>query len=151
MGDHDDETVFGHLFQKVHDLDRGLRVESAGGLVRQDDVGVVDQGPGDGDALHLTAGELVRLLVDLIAETDFLERLLCPGLPLGRRDIGDGQSEFHVAEDALVRDEIVVLEHETDRVVAVGVPVFVFVFFGRDTVDDEVAGIIPVESADDVQ
>ena len=151
MGDHDDETVFRHLFQKVHDLHGGLRVEGAGGLVREDDIGVVDKRSRDGDALHLTAGELVRLLVDLIAETDFLERFLRPGFPFGCRHIGNGQSQFHIAEDALVRNEVVVLEHEADRMIAVGVPVLVPVLSRRDAVDDEVAGVIPVEPADDVQ
>ena len=33
MGDHDDELFLSHLLQDVHDLDRGLGVQGAGGLV----------------------------------------------------------------------------------------------------------------------
>ena len=48
-------------------------------------------------------------------------------------------------------DEVVALEHEADGVVAVGVPVAVGVLFGGDAVDDEVAAVVPVQTADDVQ
>ena len=48
-------------------------------------------------------------------------------------------------------DEIVALEHEADAVVAVGVPVAVFVLFGENAVDDEIARIVMVEAADDVE
>ena len=129
MGDHDDEAVFGHLFQKVHDLHRGLRVEGAGGLVGQDNVRVVDEGTGNGDTLHLSAGKLVRLLVGLVPEADFLQRLFRAGLPFRGGHVRDGQRQFDVGKHALMRDEVVVLEHEPDRMVAVGVPVLVLVFF----------------------
>ena len=48
-------------------------------------------------------------------------------------------------------DQIVALEHEADGVVAVRVPVAVGVLFGGDAVDDEVAAVVAVEAADDVQ
>ena len=48
-------------------------------------------------------------------------------------------------------DQIVALKHETNGMVAVGVPVAVLVFFCGDSVDDEVTGIVTVQTADDVQ
>ena len=38
-----------------------LRVQGRGGLVQQQDLGVPDDRPGDGDALLLTAGQLGTL------------------------------------------------------------------------------------------
>ena len=55
VGDHDHETVFGDVLQQLHDLNAGLTVQCAGRLVGQQDVGVVDEGAGDGHALHLSA------------------------------------------------------------------------------------------------
>ena len=55
MGDHHDQPVGGDLLQEVHDLDTGVAVQGAGRLVCEQDIGVVDQRAGDGDALHLTA------------------------------------------------------------------------------------------------
>ena len=43
------------------------------------------------------------------------------------------------------------MEHEADAVVAVGVPVLVFVLLGGDAVDDKVARVVVVEAADDVE
>ena len=48
-------------------------------------------------------------------------------------------------------NEIVALEHETDGVVAIGVPIAAFVLFGGNAVDHQIAGIIVVKSADDVE
>ena len=48
-------------------------------------------------------------------------------------------------------DEVIALEHEADGVVAVGVPVPVGVAAGGDAVDDELAAVVAVEAADDVE
>src|ERR1043165_6981350 len=47
----------------------------AGRLGEQEHLGVVDQGAGDGDALLLAAGELVRLLALVLAELHQVEHL----------------------------------------------------------------------------
>ena len=49
-----------------------------------------------------------------------------------------------------MRDQVVGLEDKADRVIAVGVPVAVLVVFGRDAVDDQIAFIVAVQTADDV-
>src|SRR3954453_19993616 len=49
--------------EKAHYFVAGGGVESAGGLVGEEDRRVVHEGAGDGDALALTAGELVGLVV----------------------------------------------------------------------------------------
>ena len=76
------------LVEERHDLVAGLGVEVAGGFVGEDDGGLVDEGAGDGDALTLTAGELVGLVHHAAAEADGLEnsswRARC-GRPRGCR------------------------------------------------------------------
>ena len=73
MCDHDDELVPGNLLEKLHDLYARRGVESAGGLVSKDNVGVVYKSSCDGDTLHLSAGELIRFFLKLIAETYVLK------------------------------------------------------------------------------
>jgi len=51
------------VVEEGHDLVAGLGVEVSGGLVGEDDGGVIDQGAGDGDALALAAGEFVGLCI----------------------------------------------------------------------------------------
>ena len=48
-------------------------------------------------------------------------------------------------------NQIVALEHEAHRVVPVGVPVSCAVFFCGNTVDDQLAAVIPVQTADHVE
>ena len=69
---HDDDGLPGlvQILEEVDDLDRGLRIEVAGGFVGQQDTGVVDERPGDRDALALPARELVGSMGHPVAEPD---------------------------------------------------------------------------------
>ena len=61
VGDeHDGVARLVEALEERHDLDAGLRVEVAGGLVGEQDRRIVHQRARDGDALALAAGELVR-------------------------------------------------------------------------------------------
>ena len=151
MRDHDDKAVFGDLLEQLHDLDARLGVERAGGFVGQQHVGVVDQGARDGHALHLPARELVGQLVEMLAQADLLQRRDRALAALGAGDAGDGQREFDIRQNRLVRDEVIALEDKADRVVAVGVPVAVGVLFGRYAVYDKVAAVVAVQPADNVE
>ena len=149
--DHDHKAVFCHILQQLHDLDARLTVQCAGGLVGQQDVGVIDEGAGDGHALHLAARHLGGALVELVPEAHLPQRLGGTAAALSARHARDGQGQFDVGEDGLVGDEVIALEHEADGVVAVGVPVPVGVAAGGDAVDDELAAVVAVEAADDVE
>ncbi len=61
--------------EQLHDPDARGGVEVPGGLVGQQDRRPVDEGPCDGDALLLTAGQLVGQPVGLAVETDQLQHL----------------------------------------------------------------------------
>ena len=73
VGDHDDEPVFGNFLEQLHDLYRSLGIKSSGWLVRQKDIGIVDQGSCDRNSLHLTAGHLIWLFMGLFLETNFFK------------------------------------------------------------------------------
>ena len=47
-------------------------------------------------------------------------------------------------------DQVIALEHKADGVVPVGVPVAVCVFFCGDAVDDQIAAVVAIQTADDV-
>src|SRR2546426_10759843 len=52
----------------VHHFDRGAAVKVSGRFVRQDDCRLINQSAGDRDALLLSAGKLVRHIVQPVAE-----------------------------------------------------------------------------------
>src|SRR5690606_15101917 len=69
-------VLLGQLDEQPHDLTRRLGVEAGRGLVDEQDVGVLQEGAGDADALALPAGELVGALVELVGDPDALEELV---------------------------------------------------------------------------
>ena len=94
--DHDDEAVLCDLLQKVHDLHARVTVESSRRFIREHDVRVIDEGARDRDALHLSAGHLVRLLVHLFPETDLSQGLLGALLSLRAGNAGDREGELDI-------------------------------------------------------
>ena len=76
VGDDDDGDALLAVerHQRLHDLVRGAGVEIAGRLVGEQQARSVDQGPRDGDALLLAAGELRRRVVFAFAEAEQLQR-----------------------------------------------------------------------------
>ena len=87
----------------------------------------------------------------LVFKSDLVERVEShlPALIAGYA--ADRERQFDVLKDRLVRDQVVGLKDKADSVVAVGVPVAVPVFFGRYAVDDQVAAVVAVQSADDIE
>ena len=59
--------------------------------------------------------------------------------------------QLHVFQNGLMRNEVIALEHKADAVVAVGIPIAIVKVLGRNTVDQQVARIKVVESADNVE
>ena len=56
VGDHDGGAVLAEMVDRLLHRFFGFRIERRGGLVEQDDRRVLDQRPGDRDALALAAG-----------------------------------------------------------------------------------------------
>ncbi len=60
-------------FEEGEDFGGAGGVEVSGGFVGEDEVGIGDDGAGDGDALLLSAGELAGEVVEPVAEADEVE------------------------------------------------------------------------------
>ena len=149
--DHDDKAFFGNFLQQVHDLNTGVGIERAGRLIGKQNFWVIDKSAGDGDTLHLTAGHLARPLVDLFSKTDLIKCRDCFFAPHLFGNTGNGKRQLYVCKDGLVRDQVVALEDKADRVVPVGIPVAVLILFRGNAVDDQIAAVVAVEAADDIQ
>ena len=137
VGDHEDGVASAVEFAEEADDDFfvGL-IEIAGGLVGKDELGLIDERAGDGDALLLAAGKLRRKMGEAMAEADALESF--GGLVL----VGDAVEvlrEHDIFERAEIRNEVELLEDETDFLSAVA-DEFVFTEIGKvDAVDENVA------------
>ena len=151
MRDHDNELFVRDLLQKLHDLHRRFTVQRAGRLIGQQNLRIVDQRPRNRHALHLSAGHLVGLFVQLVAQTDLFQRLHGALSPLGLAHARKRQRKLHVLQNRLVRDQVIALKDETDGMVAVGIPIPRGKVLRRASADDKIAGGILIQSADDVQ
>ena len=98
MGDHDDGHAEGVLnfAEEEEDLLAGGGVEIAGGLVGEEDGGLIYEGAGEGAALLLAAGELAGSMVVASAEADAVKGLRYAMAALGAVDFGEAEGEFHV-------------------------------------------------------
>lgn len=108
-----------HFVEQRHDRRPGVDIEGSGGLVREDQDRSADESPRDGDTLLLTAGELVGDLVDAMPQTDALEHVgrdlaTVPEHPPLRVP----ERHHHVVDRRTPRQEVELLEHETDVVAA---------------------------------
>ena len=100
-----------------------LLYRAISGLVGQDYRRVVDQGPGDGHPLHLSAGHLVALVPQAVAQPHCLQ--CTDGLlaPL-RGGVGGivHQGQLHILHGRGLGQEVVALEDEAYLAVAQGRP-----------------------------
>ena len=151
MGDHDHQTIRGNFLQKIHDLDAGVTVQSTGGLIRQKHVRIVDQCTGDGHTLHLSAGQLAGALVHVLLQPHLFQCFDSALTAIRFGDSADGEGQFHIGQNRLVRDQVVALKYKANGVVSIRVPVAVLVFFCGDSVDDKIPGVVAVQTADDIQ
>jgi hypothetical protein len=112
--DHAAAVVGGELAQQPGDVVAVAGIEVGGGLVGQDDAGVVGEGPGDGDALLLAAGELVGSEVQPLAKAQAGEQF--EGSPPGSaaKHGGEVAGQFDVLEGVKCGEQVEVLEDETE-------------------------------------
>jgi hypothetical protein len=89
-------------------------VDGAERLVEEQHTGFGGEGTGDGDALALAAGELVRVAVIETFEAEEMEEFSDAGFDVASFPFFDFQTERDVSGHAHVLEEGVVLEHETD-------------------------------------
>lgn len=111
MDERDADLGLDALELQLH-LAAQLQVEGAERLVEEEHLRVVDQGAGDGDALLLAAGQLVRLALREVAELNELQHVV--DLLLHRLDAAPAQTEGDVLGDVQVREERVALKDGVD-------------------------------------
>ena len=113
MGDHHHGDLF--LRQADHHVQHlldGLGIQGGGGLVKEDDLGLGAQGPGNGDALLLPAGEGGGVDVGLVPQAHHVQ--VVPGQRLGFGaalvvELHGGQGQ--VPQHGHVGVEVELLEH----------------------------------------
>src|SRR3990170_5051683 len=98
------------LFELDLHLLAELQVESAKGLVQEQDTGPVDEGPGQGDALALAARQLRRLSTIQALEANHAQRILDAQRSGLAGHLAHHQAVGHVVADVHVREERVILE-----------------------------------------
>jgi len=119
MGDHDHGIArLMDALKDAHDLQGGAGVEVAGGLVGEDDGGVVDQGAGNGHALPLPPRQLVGAVVAPVGELHHLQGLAGQLMPAGLVEAGIHQGEHGVLQGRGPGQQVEGLEHEADLLVA---------------------------------
>ncbi len=108
-----------HALDDLHQLQLHLRaqllVQGAHGLVQQEQLGTLGQGTGQGHALALAAGELVRLALGVLAHLHQLEHLRHPGVDFRAGDLVLLETEGDVLRHGHVGEQGVGLEHHVDR------------------------------------
>lgn len=101
--------------EQTQHLTAGLRVEVAGGLIGEHEVGCRGEGAGDGDTLLLTAGQLVRTVGEPRAQAERLDEPVdARALDRTRTATVELEREHDVAEGVERRDEVEGLEDEAD-------------------------------------
>ena len=110
-----------HALPAAHDLEEledslaSAVVQRAGGLVAQEELRILRQGPGDGHPLLLSAGELGGEVGQPVLQAHGAQHLRrVQGLPA---DLG---RQLHVLQGGEVGDQVVELEDKADVVAAVG-------------------------------
>src|SRR5262245_47095367 len=99
-----------------HDLLRGLRVEVTRGLVGEKNFWPVHERAGDRNPLLFSAGKLNRVVVQTVFETDPLQQIR--GTAARVIFTADLRGHHHVFQSGQRRQQLEVLEDETDKLVA---------------------------------
>ena len=120
MGHEDDGSARGVEFlEEDENLERRTCVEVSGCLVSKNDGRIVNQSTGNGYTLHLSAGHLVRLMIESLAEAHSLQRLNGTLLAL----LGTNRSVIHqwqlnILHTRGLLQKVIVLEDEAYLTVA---------------------------------
>ena len=113
---HDDRLaeVVLELAQQREDRLGVARVEIAGRLVGDDQIGIGDDGARDGDALLLAARERARVVVEPLVEADDAQRGLGALQALGLVEMREQQRQRDVVARVEHRDQVEELEDQAD-------------------------------------
>lgn len=137
--------------QQLHHGVPGLGVELAGGLIGDEQGGVVGEGTGDGDPLLLAAGQLAGPLGGVVGEADEGQQQLDALLALAGVRAAQPQRDADVLGRAEDGDEAEGLEDEADAVAAQGEQALLVEAGEVEAVDIDPSPVGGVLAADDVE
>ena len=122
VDDDGDRPLTRDLLQDLHDLDRRLRIEGGGGLIGQNDIGLLHDGTRDADALTLSARQGIGALGCRPRKPHRIQEVEGPlNVAFGKfaqpcapdRNIAEAAAQ-QILHDGQALDEIVLLEHHAD-------------------------------------
>src|SRR3990167_2174662 len=113
--EHDGAAGIVQFLENRHHLQSGLGVEVAGRLIGEDDLRIVDERPRDGDALLLSAGELIGQIVRAMRHPDRYERFFHSLRIVLYRMIVIQERKLDVLGNGRFRQEIERLEYKSYR------------------------------------
>ena len=150
MGGHEDGgfEVFGGAEEEDEEEVAGGGVEVADGFVGEEEFGLVDESAGNGDALHLPAGELMRHAVAVVVELDPVQRFECA--PTGIGSACEEEGKLYVFSNAEGGQELEVLKDEADFVAAESSEPGIVESCGEITVDGDGAGAGEIHCAREI-
>src|SRR5450759_2644333 len=110
---------FGHdAAENGQDLSSGTTVQIAGGLIGEDQFGLVGQSPGDGHALLLPTRQLIRAVVLPFFKPDQPQAIEHPLAPLAYGHTFDAQHQFDIFVGRIVGRKAKGLEDKTHLLAA---------------------------------
>ena len=109
-------------FQTIDDTPPGGLIQVAGGLICQEDAGLHDDGPGDGDPLQLAPRQLARAVVLAIQQSHQIEHPIHRLAADFRRQSRQHHGQLDILEGGKPADEMKRLENKADIVPAQGGP-----------------------------
>jgi hypothetical protein len=154
VGDHDDgdAPLLDQALEDLHDDGAVLRVEVAGGLVGQQDRGVVGDGAGDGDALLLAPGELAWAPIRQLAQPEGGQDVAGVALGVAAAPVAAAQDgEHHVLQHREFGEQEVELEDVAQQARAQLGPAIVVEGADVDALEQHLAGAGAVEGAEEVE
>ena len=124
--------------------------------VRERGIRVVRRLSGGGAVYHDMGNLNFTFITDADGSSTLDMKLFCEPVvrtlaALGMPHARERQRQLNVFQNGLMRNEVIALEHKADAVVAVGIPIAIVKVLGRNTVDQQVARVKVVESADNVE
>lgn len=152
MGDeHDGLTALVEAGQQPHHLAGSLAVQAARGFVGQQQGRMVDQRPGQGDALLFAAGQLTGHAASLARQAQLGQQPLALGARLLGGDPGEQGGQLHVVGDRQVGDQVEELEDDADAPSPLHRPARLAVRVRAFGVQPDAAGVGPLEAAEEMQ